>query len=50
MDSRQDFLNSYYSSFKVLFPELTEEEFLSYYDSDPYLGYPRISFWFYVQK
>ena len=42
MDARQDFLNSYYNGFKVLFPELTEEEFLSYYDSDPYGGYPEL--------
>ena len=33
MDARQDFLNSYYNSFKVLFPELTEEEFFKMYSS-----------------
>lgn len=40
MITRQDFLNSYYNSFKVLFPELTEEEFLSYYDESQLVGYP----------
>jgi len=42
MNSRQDFLNSYFSSFKVLFPELTEEEFLGYYDDNQLLGYPEL--------
>jgi len=40
MSNRQDFLNSYYNSFKVLFPELTEEEILEYYDESQLLGYP----------
>jgi hypothetical protein len=43
MDARQDFLNSYFSSFKVLFPELTEEKFLSYYDDNQLLGYPELA-------
>lgn len=40
MDKREDFYNSYFQGFKTLFPELTREEFLSYYDEDQYLGYP----------
>jgi len=40
LDKREDFYNSYFNGFKTIFPELTREEFLSYYDEDQYLGYP----------
>lgn len=40
MDARKDFLDSYFKGFKSLFPSLTEEEFMSYYDESTYSGYP----------
>ena len=40
MDKREDFKNSYYNGFKTLFPNLTEEEFMGYYDESIYGGYP----------
>jgi len=43
-EKREDFLKSYFDSFKQIFPELTEEEFLSYYDEIyelGLLGYPQ---------
>lgn len=40
MNKREDFKNSYFGGFKLLFPELTETEFLSCYDESIYSGYP----------
>ena len=37
---RQDFLDSYFEGFKKLFPTLTQEIFLKYYDESQYSGYP----------
>lgn len=37
---RQDFLDSYFEGFKKLFPTLTQETFLKYYDESQYGGYP----------
>jgi predicted O-methyltransferase YrrM len=43
-EKREDFLKSYFDSFKQIFPELIEEKFLNYYD-EVYelglLGYPQ---------
>jgi hypothetical protein len=41
MDKREDFKNSYFNGFKKLFPSLTEEEFMGYYDESIYGGYPK---------
>ena len=40
MNNREDFKNSYFNSFKSLFKDLTEDEFISYYDESIYGGYP----------
>ena len=37
---KQDFLDSYFEGFKKLFPTLTQEVFLKYYDESQYGGYP----------
>lgn len=40
MDAREDFKNSYFNGFKSIFENLTEEEFMTYYDESIYGGYP----------
>ena len=40
MNKRDDFKASYFKGFKKLFPELTEDEFMGYYDESIYGGYP----------
>ena len=39
MDKREDFKNSYYNNFNKLF-NISESEFMSYYDETKYGGYP----------
>ena len=40
IDKREDFKKSYFGGFKLLFPLLKEEEFLSYFDEATYGGFP----------
>jgi hypothetical protein len=40
MDYREDFKKSYLDGFKKIFPFLSENEFMSYYDESIYGGYP----------
>jgi hypothetical protein len=40
MDYREDFKKSYFDGFKKIFPFLSENEFMSYYDESIYGGYP----------
>lgn len=40
MDKRKDFKESYFNGFKKLFPDITVDEFLEYYDEAKYGGYP----------
>jgi hypothetical protein len=39
-EKRQDFLDSYFKGFEKLFPPITQEIFLKYYDESIYRGYP----------
>ena len=40
MDYREDFKKSYLNGFKKIFPFLSEDEFMGYYDESIYGGYP----------
>ena len=40
VNNREDFKKSYFNGFKHLFPNLTEDEFMKYYDESIYGGYP----------
>ena len=40
MDYREDFKKSYFNGFKKIFPFLSEDEFMGYYDESIYGGYP----------
>lgn len=40
VNKREDFKKSYFNGFKFLFPNLTEDEFMLYYDESIYGGYP----------
>ena len=40
MNKKNDFKLSYFSGFKEMFPNLTEDVFMNYYDESEYGGYP----------